>query len=148
MTCPKYKALMMGYLDGELDDEQKNDFQQHIASCTDCTAELEEFKNLKQMTDQVTLTEPEDKIWQLYWSNIYNRVERSVGWILLSIAGIFLLIYGGFKLIEEIVNDPTIDKILKVTLIALIAGLSVMFVSVLRERLFIRKKDRYKDVRR
>jgi len=139
---------MMGYMDGELDEEQKKDFQDHIASCTDCTAELEEFKNLKQMTDQVTLTEPEDKIWEQYWSNIYNRVERSIGWILLSIAGIFLLIYSGFKLIEEIINDPTVDIILKVTLLALIAGLSVMFVSALRERLFIRKKDRYKDVRR
>ena len=148
MTCPKYKALMMGYLDGELDDEQKKDFEQHIASCTDCTAELEEFENLKQMTVQVTLMEPEDKIWEQYWSNIYNRVERGVGWILLSIAGIFLLIYGGFKIIEEIINDPTIDIILKVTLVALIAGLSVMFVSVLRERFFIRKKDRYDNVRR
>ncbi len=148
MTCDDYKALLMGYLDDELDDEQKNSVKQHLASCPQCTAELEEFRKLKQITDQVTLTEPEDRIWQQYWSGIYNRTERSIGWIIFSISAILLLIYGGFKFIEELVKDPTVDIILKAGLIALIIGLAILFVSVLRERIYFRKKDRYKDVRR
>ena len=148
MTCDDYKALLMGYLDDELDDEQKNSVSLHLASCPQCTAELEEFRKLKQITDQVTLTEPEDRIWQNYWSSVYNRTERSIGWIIFSISAILLLIYGGFKFIEELVKDPTVDIILKAGLIALIIGLAVLFVSVLRERIYFRKKDRYKDVRR
>jgi hypothetical protein len=58
------------------------------------------------------------------------------------------LIYGGFKMIEEIVKDPTVGIILKAGLLTLIAGLAVLLVSVLRERLNFWKKDRYKDVRR
>ena len=96
----------------------------------------------------MALTEPQDELWQQYWKNIYNRFERTLGWILLSVAAIILLIYGGFKLIEEIIQDPTVDVVLKVGLVALIGGLAILFVSVLRERLYLRKKDPYKDIRR
>ncbi len=148
MTCQNYKDLMMGYLDDELEDEQKRTFEAHLESCEDCARELEGFRKLKQITDGVTLTEPEDQIWEQYWASIYNRIERGLGWILFSVAAILLAVYGGFKAIEEIIRDPTIGLILKCGLLALIAGLAVLFVSVLRERLYFWKKDRYKDVRR
>ena len=148
MTCNNYKDLMMGYLDDELSDEQRITFKQHLSDCSDCRQELEEFKKLKAITDDVTLLEPEDKIWQQYWGNIYNRLERGVGWILFGISAILLLIYGGFKMIEDIVNDSTIGLGLKAGLIVLIAGLAILFVSVARERLHFWSKDRYKDVRR
>lgn len=148
MSCPEYKDLMMGYLDGELNAQQKAGFEKHIQSCKDCAAELEQFKKLKSVTDSVVLAEPEDAMWQQYWSGVYNRIERGVGWILMSIAGIALLIYCGFKAIEAIIKDPAVEVILKVTILAFIAGLAVLFVSLLRERLYFWKKDRYKDVRR
>jgi len=148
MTCLDYKVLMMGYLDNELDDEQKQSLEQHLAGCELCRAELEEFKRLKQITDEVTLTEPEDEIWQAYWSGVYNRIERGVGWLLLSLAGILLLIYGGFKLTEEIIKNPAVGFLLKTGLLVLIVALAILLVSVLREKLYFWKKERYKDVRR
>jgi len=138
----------MGYLDNELSDEQRQQFEEHLAGCGECASELEEFKKLKAITDEVTLVEPEDRIWQEYWDGIYNRIERGVGWILFSVAAILLTIYGGFKVIEELIKDPTVGMILKIGLLALIAGIAILFVSVLRERLYFWKKDRYKDVRR
>ncbi len=148
MTCNDYKDLLMGYLDNELSDEQRQRFEEHLAGCGECASELEEFKKLKAITDEVTLVEPEDRMWREYWGSIYNRIERGVGWIIFSIAGILLVIYGGFKIIEELIKDPTIGMLLKIGLLALIAGIAILFVSVLRERLYFWKKDRYKDVRR
>jgi predicted anti-sigma-YlaC factor YlaD len=148
MTCHDWKDMMMGYLDNELDDEQKRRFEEHLKGCSECAGELKEFQKLKEITDQVTLVEPEDKIWQQYWSSIYNRIERGLGWILLSIAGIILIIYGGFRAIEEIIKDPNVELVLKVGLLVLLAGLAILFVSVLRERIFFWTSDRYKDVRR
>jgi len=148
MTCPDYVDLMMAYLDDELDCEQKKVFEEHLASCPVCRGELEEFKRLNRITDEMKLVEPEERIWRQYWSGVYNRIERGVGWILFSISAILLLIYGGFKAIEELIKDPTVDIILKAALLALIAGLAILFVSVLRERLYFWKKDRYKNVRR
>ena len=148
MTCPEYKDLMMGHLDDELDDQQREKFEAHLKDCSGCSGELAEFKKLKDITDEVTLVEPEDRIWQQYWSNVYNRAERGIGWIVFSVSAILLIIYFGFKLIEEIIVDSTVGMILKVGLLALIAGTAILFVSVLRERLYFWKKDRYKDVKR
>jgi hypothetical protein len=138
----------MGYLDNELSDEQRQRFEEHLAGCGECAGELEEFKKLKAITDEVTLVEPEDRMWQEYWGSIYNRIERGVGWIVFSIAGILLVIYGGFKIIEELIKDPDVETIFKIGLLALIVGLAILFVSVLRERIYFWKKDRYRDVRR
>ena len=63
MTCQDHKDLMMAYLDDELNDEQKRAFEAHLASCSDCAKDMEEFKKLKRMTDCVALVEPEDKVW-------------------------------------------------------------------------------------
>jgi anti-sigma factor RsiW len=64
MACEDYKDLMMGYLDEELTTEQKHSFEEHLATCKDCSGQLQEFRQLKAITDQVTLVEPEDRLWQ------------------------------------------------------------------------------------
>ena len=148
MSCQGYKELMMGYLDDELDEGQSKALEAHLAGCKECSGELEEFRKLKQITEGVTLAEPEDRLWEQYWGGVYNRTERSFGWILFGVSGILLLMYAGFKCIEAIVKDPTVGVLLKAGLLALIAGAAILLVSVARERLYFRKRDRYKDVRR
>jgi len=148
MTCQDHKDLMMAYLDDELNEEQRRAFEEHLASCPDCAKDMEEFKRLKQMTDCVAFVEPEDRVWNEYWNHVYNRIERGTGWILFSLAAMALLIYGGFLLIETIVEDPAVGVLLKIGLLALLAGLAILFVSVLRERIYFWSRDRYRDVRR
>jgi len=148
MTCQDHKDLMMAYLDDELNDEQKVAFELHLASCADCAKDLEEFRKLKRMTDCVALAEPEDRVWDQYWNHLYNRIERGTGWILFSVAAIALLIYGGFELVETIIENRTVGVLAKIGVLALVGGLAILFVSVLRERVYFWSRDRYKDVRR
>jgi len=148
MTCQDHKDSMMAYLDNELSDEQKRAFEAHLASCPSCAAEMEAFKKLKRITEGVALVEPEDRLWQQYWGGVYNRIERGIGWVVFSVAGILLLIYGGFTAIEKVIDDPSVSVLLKAGLLALLAGLAILFVSVIRERLYFWSRDRYKDVRR
>jgi predicted anti-sigma-YlaC factor YlaD len=148
MSCEEYKDYLMGYLDGELSDERKEQLEKHLADCSSCRRELNDFRKLIAITDDVGLIEPEDKLWEQYWSGFYNRFERGIGWILFGVASICLLVYGGFKLVEALIKDPTIGVLLKIGLLAVITGLAILFVSAIRERLFFYKHDRYKDVRR
>ncbi|MBM4028817.1 MAG: hypothetical protein FJ280_25995 [Planctomycetes bacterium] len=148
MTCQDHKDLMMAYLDNELNDQQRRAFEAHLASCSECTKEMGEFQRLKHMTDSMTLVEPEDRVWEQYWNNLYNRMERRAGWVLSSVAAIVLSIYFGFELIETIVTDPAVGVLMKAGLLALLAGLAILFVSVLRERVYFWSRDRYRDVRR
>jgi len=148
MTCQDHKDLMMAYLDEELNEAQRRTFEGHLASCPECTRDLAHFRRLKALTDSVAFVEPEDRVWQQYWSNVYNRVERGAGWILFSVAAITLLLYGGFELIEGIIENRTVGVLAKVGLLALLGGLAILFVSVARERLYFWGRDRYKDIRR
>lgn len=148
MSNDKYKDLLMGYLDDEISEQERVELEKHLTECEDCTKELADFKDLKSITDDITLYQPEDEVFDEYWSSIYNRIERNAGWIILSVSGMVLLFYAGFKMVEEIIRDETLFWVFKAALLAFIAALSVLAVSILRERLNTRKKDRYKDVRR
>ena len=148
MTCQEYRDLMMAYLDDELDDRQRKVFEEHVAVCRGCAEELAQFQQLKGLTDRVTLAEPEDRVWEQYWGNVYNRIERGLGWMIVSIAAILLIAYGGWTAIETIIKNPAVGLFLKVALLALIVGIAILFVSVLRERCYFWKRERYKDVRR
>jgi hypothetical protein len=145
----RYKALLMGLIDGELAPGERQELEQHLAGCRECSAELEEFRKLKEVTDMVRFGEPEDKVWEVYWRGIYNRVERGIGWILVSVGAILLLAFGAFKLIEKLLTDPTISLILKIGVSALLLGVVFMLVSLVRERIFGLKQDRYsREVKR
>ncbi len=148
MTCHNWKDVMMGYLDNELDLEQKRRFEEHLKGCPECKKELDGFKSLKSITDDLNLAEPEEKLWQDYWGGVYNRIELGIGWIIFSIAAIILIIFGGFHLIEDVIKNPGVECTLKIGLILLVIGLAILFVSVLRERLYFWKKDRYKDIQK
>jgi anti-sigma factor RsiW len=148
MTCREYKDLMMAYVDDEMDERQRRAFEEHVAACPGCAEELAQFQQLKTLTDSAALAEPEDRVWQQYWDSVYNRIERGLGWMISSIAAVLLLAYLGWTAIETIITNPAVGLFLKVSLLALTAGVAILFVSVLRERLFFWKRERYKDVRR
>jgi len=143
MSCDEYNRMAGAYLDGELADEERRRFDEHLAVCDACTRELAELKRLTEDLNMMRFKEPGDEELERYWSGVYNRLERSIGWILLSVGIILTLCYGAFKVIEGMLLDETISDVLKVGVCALIAGLVVLFVSLLRERLVVRKVDRY-----
>ncbi|TES93593.1 MAG: hypothetical protein E3J87_01900 [Candidatus Cloacimonadota bacterium] len=139
----KYKMLMMKYLEGEIAKDEEREFEEHIETCDECRKEIEGFEKLKEVMKDMRYKRPSDEIWKTYWSRIYNRIERGLGWIFTSIGATILLIYGGFKGVENLIKDPGIALIAKIGILAGIAGLAILFVSVLRERIFVSKTDKY-----
>jgi hypothetical protein len=143
MSCPQYKDLISGYLDGELSPDQRQRLENHLQTCPVCAEELRQFTAMKEELAMFKFKEPSDAELQRYWSGVYNRLERGIGWILFSVGAIVALSYGGFKLVEEMIADPDIALVLKIGVVALIFGTVILFVSLLRERLSLRKSDKY-----
>ncbi len=143
MSCEEFKPMITGYLDDELSPQQQQRFKGHLSTCPDCTRELANLGDLKENLAMIKFKEPSDAELERYWKSIYNRLERGLGWILISIGSIIILCYGGFKLIEQLIKDPSIALLFKIGLIALVFGVVILFVSLLRERLAIRKVDKY-----
>lgn len=147
MKCEQAKPLIMAFLDGEIEEKERRALERHLQSCYACAKELEDFRQLKQLTEGVTLMEPEDRIWQEYWSRVYNRIERGAGAVLLALSAAALLIFAGFRAVEGLIRDPSLALSLKVAILAGIAGLALLLVSIIRERLYFWKRDRYRFVR-
>jgi len=82
----------------------------------------------------------------MYWNQVYNRIERGLGWVLLSVGAVIFLSFGAFHFVRDFLFDPEPQLIMKIGVSAAILGVIILFVSVLRERLFIRKRDRYKEI--
>lgn len=140
------KKLISSYHDGGLSGEQKRTVDAHVTACEQCRRELEEMRRFEEVMNMIELKEPKPEVWQRYWASIYNRLERRIGWILFSIGAMILLFYGGYKMIEAIVLDTTVPLLLKLGLLIILAGFVVLLVSVGRERIFVRKRERYKEV--
>jgi predicted anti-sigma-YlaC factor YlaD len=146
MEHEEIKKLISSYHEGMLTNIQKTQVEEHIAACEECRREFDEMRKFEEVMDKMELKQPPKEMWQVYWSSVYNRLERRVGWIFLSIGAIILLFFGGYKLVEEIIKDPTIPLLLKIGILVALAGLVVLLVSVGRERLFVRQRERYKEV--
>lgn len=146
MNHQKIRELISSYHNGELNEEQKKTVEEHLAHCSECKREFEEMGKLEEVMSRMELRKPPKEVWQLYWASVYNRLERRIGWILLSIGAMILLFFGGYKMVEGIVQDPTTPLFLKVGILVFMAGIIVLLFSVIRERLFVRKRERYKEV--
>ena len=143
MKCEELEPLVSGYVDGELPPDQRAQVEAHLAACESCRRELAAVEALKENLAMVKFKEPQDAKLERYWKGIYNRLERGVGWVLLSLGAIIVLCYGGFKLVEGVVTAPGLAAVLKIGVVALVFGVVILFVSLLRERLTVRKVDRY-----
>ncbi len=143
-----YKPLLMGYLDSELTELEVLRIEEHLKGCADCTAELEEFRKLKEMTQNMRVLMPDEKYWEDYWSHIYNRLERRIGWILTSLGAILLTSYGLYALVEQFLLRRGIPLLVRIGVLALVVGFCTLLISGLRERIFLAKSDKYERIKR
>ncbi len=148
MADDAFKPLLMGYLDHELTELEVLRIEEHLQECDSCTAELQEFRRLKEVTQNMRVVMPDDKYWEIYWSNIYNRLERRIGWILLSLGSILLTSYGLYYVIARLLLQGDIPLVVRIGVVALVVGLCTLVISVLRERIFFSKSDKYERIKR
>lgn len=93
MDHKEIKELISSYHDGELNEEQKKTVEEHLAQCPECRREFQEMGKLEEVMSQMELRKPPKEVWQLYWASVYNRLERRIGWILLSIGAMLLFFF-------------------------------------------------------
>jgi hypothetical protein len=143
-----FRELLAGYVDGELSEEQRQAFEAELARNPELQSELKEFRRLKEVTGMARYADLPDEVWETYWQSLYRKLERGVGWILLSVGAVILLGFGLYELFRGLYANPEAPLWLKVGLSALAAGGVFLLVSYARERLFAYNRDRYKEVMR
>ena len=143
-----FKPLLMGYLDSELTELEAERIEQHLLECADCSRELEEFRKLKEVTQNMRVATPDARSWEDYWSHVYNRLERRIGWILISLGAIMIASYGLYSMVALFLLRSDIHPIVRIGIGAFVVGFCALLVSVLRERIFLSRADKYERIKR
>ncbi len=146
MDHQKIKELISPYSEGELNEEEKKQVERHLKECSECQKEFEEMGKFEEVMGKMKLKNPPKEAWKMYWSSVYNRLERRIGWILFSIGAIIILFFGGYKLVESLIQALDIPIFFKIAILSVLGGLVILVVSLVREQLFVRKRERYKEV--
>ncbi len=144
----RFRQLMTGALDHELSPEEQAEFEQMLVALPERRNEWNEHRQLKEITMQLKFTNPPEEVWDRYWIGVYNRIERRAAWILVSLGAMVVLFFAGYKAVESLLADAQTPWLVKGGILALLAGGVILFVSVLREKLFTRKTDKYREVQR
>jgi len=142
------RHLLMMELDGEIGPEEKAELERLLADDPELAAEARELSKVKEISAMMALKNPPDAMWAGYWNNVYNRIERGIGWILVSLGAMVLLGFGLWQAVGEILADTSMPEFLKWAIFALGAGSIVLLISVAREKLFTYRHDPYKEVQR
>lgn len=137
--------LLSGYADGELTADDRETVEAWLALDERARDELARLVRLKAFTDHLVLRQAPPEAWDQYVTRRSRWFERDMGWTLLAIA---LLLAGVYLLprLLGILAASAVPLVLRLGLLAGAAGLLLLLISVVRERLFVRKRDRYDDV--
>ena len=139
MPFEEHEKNLMRYFDGEMDDRERAEFKLHLEICESCRNALEEMSALKEVTDSMKLAELPETIWEKYWNNVYNNIERSVAWFLFICGALILLGYW----VYQVITDPGIKTIAGLGGVLMLVGFAILLLSVLREKLTVNNSDRY-----
>jgi len=146
--CEKFKILMMKQIDGEITAGERTALERHLQECSECKEEFENLTSLREVTREMKKQLLPEMAWEEYWRHLYNRIERGVGWILISIGAIILFGIAIYHFVVDILESTQITGLEKAGILTLAIGFVVLFVSVLREKLMVRRHDKYREIQR
>ena len=142
------RGLLMKALDGELSREERAEFEELTRADAALRAEYERLARVKHVTEAVRLNAPPDQIWEGYMFSVYRRIERGIGWVLISVGAVVMLSYGLWQGVLELMGDTTVPWYVKGAVLALLVGAVILVVSVAREKFFVHREDPYRNVQR
>ena len=142
----KEAPLLSAYVDGELEPDDVARIEAHLAGDEQTRREVEKLRRLKVVTGAMRLKEPPAEEWEVFWRSVYNRTERSFGWILLCIGIVVIGAWGATEALLALLEADDLPLLVRGSILVLAAGILVLLISAVRERVYRRKRTRYKDV--
>lgn len=144
----KLLILMEKYFENELNESEQIYFDKLLSSNQEFKREFEEQKKMKEVFRKMKFINPSDKLWDGYWEKSYNRTERGLGWLAVFLGLLILIGFASVEFVNQLYADNSTPVIIKIGTVSLVFGLLVLLFSVLREKLFTYKNDKYKGIKR
>lgn len=147
MINDRFIILLEKYFENSLTVIEQSEFDDFL-KIDKYFEEFQKQKSLKEVFMKMNLKEPKNNFWDDYWLNIYNRLERGIAWILISLGLTFLIGYAIYEFIQKLFVDDGGPVIVKLGLITLFIGALILILSLIREQFIKFKNDNYKEIKR
>ncbi len=144
----RFIYLTENYLDGNLSAEEEEELFEAIEKDNKLKEEFEEQERIKEALKAMMLKNPSREAWDGYWTDLYNKLERGIAWIFISIGAIIVLAFAAIQFIEELLETDQLPFLEKTGIFALVIGFAILIVSLVREKIFKNKHDKFKEVQR
>lgn len=141
----RFRMLMMKALDGELAGSEHSEFDTFLRNA-ECAEEWTRYRGIKEATMALKPLSPAPEVWDHYWTGVYNRIERGLAWLLFSLGAAALLAWGALLSAEAIWADGDVPLLVKIAIYSVAGGTLLLLFSVIRERWFTARHDRYNEV--
>lgn len=140
-------ALIMTVIDGEHSPAELRELERLAAASDDVRTEWARLRRVKEATSTMAWKEPTADTWDRYWMSVYNKTERKIAWLLV-LGGAFIIVAWGLwqavpHLLNELWNDTAVPVPVRAAIVAVLLGVILLIVSVIREQLSSRTKDPY-----
>ena len=144
-ACPQSfdEQLLSGHLDPELTQAEEQQVRVHLEDCEVCRKVFGQLEVMRKASMSTPFATPDDEQWNETPGSGASRLFRGTGWILLLVWFIVSLGIAGWTFATE-PGHPLI----KLLVVSGLAGVGLLFVSVLLDRLRSAKTDRYRRVKK
>jgi ferric-dicitrate binding protein FerR (iron transport regulator) len=136
-------ALMMTVLDGECTDADRQRLEALLADRSELAVEWNRLRRVKEVTMTMGVRQPPEEIWDRYRESTLQRVERGIAWTLVAAGGAVIVGWACWQWLSRWLADAEVPLAIRVAGVALAAGLFLLFVSVVRERWWLHRRDPY-----
>ena len=140
----KAERLISPYIDDELTQEEAQFVEIHLADCAECARAVREMKALRQMTASAPFPDGADERLDALGRSFSVQAPRSTGWLLVCVGLLAWLVWAGAAALRNL-RVPTPQEAIAGLVFA---GVVLLFVSVLRQRMLEYPHDRYRRVKR
>jgi hypothetical protein len=136
--------MLSAYLDGELTQADRQRVRLYLEGSEEGRHELEELTTLQQMTAELRFGAPPDRRLDTIEASLSVQGPRKFGWGLTIVGVLSWVVYVVILYVRNF-RWPSVVELLSG---GVVAGLLVVFLSVVRQRYLERPHDRYTKVKR
>ena len=148
MINEKFIVLTEKYFSDELSKEEKIELERMLKSDSQLQSEFDEQKNIKEVLNKMKLKNPSREVWDSYWMGVYNRIERGIAWVVISIGALIFFGYASYEIVNAFIKDTQAPVLAKIAISMLVFGGLILLFSLIREKIFSSKRDKYKEIQR
>ena len=147
-SCEEMGVKIMAMRDQELSEKEITEVKEHLEICERCSEEYASLKKLKEVTGEMKIKKLPEYYWDDYWTHVYNRIERGISWLFISLGVIIVLAFAGWEALNALIADQQMHPILKWGIFVLLIGAIILIVSIMREKILVKRIDKYREVKR